>query len=288
MFIFNDYCSYPSVEVHCEYVKNVQVWLTSAAKAFTQDTSLTDYSRQIDYIKRCYSVIQQKRQEFARSPLPIRGVTIQRIVTSLNERMTEIEKCQKEFASLVKKVEKQCVDDMSIRLAILNKKNSKEVLTLSELGVLGPVKDLLSKVSNTIQELQGHYLSLKSLSESFEEQRTTILRKDLNDLFFAIDVIEQNLPHCIEGMKNKLDNVQKTIQAASKVNDDFSQYRRRMGESLHSYKTLTPSSSAESLIEGKTNHKLYSTKSKGWACSICSVVNDKATNVCDACYHHRF
>lgn len=264
------------------------MWLDSTTKAFTQDTSLADYSRQIDYFKRCYLVIQQKRQEFARSPVPLRDVTLQRLVTSLNERMTEIEKCQKELSSLLKKVEKQCVDVMSIRLAILNKDVSKGELSLTQLGVLAPVKDLLNRVSGSIQELQGHYLTLKSISESFEEKRMTVLRKDLNDLFFAIDVIEQNLPHCIEGMKNKLDNVQKTMKATSKLNDDFMQYRRRMEGSLHSYRTLTPSSSAESLVEGRTINKGYPTKPKGWVCSICSVVNDKATNVCDACYHHRF
>ena len=274
-----------------EYLKELEKWMDSSSQFFqTKTECLSICEKQLQLLTIKCSSIQLKRGEVQVVGRSV-SAQLRPEVRSLYQRAVKaqdaLEKTRSRASTMVGRIEKMATDELQVRLAVQNMTRMggvEKVRVMLLANVERNRKEAESVMAQVRQQFDSVVMSCDQLEKELEKEKEYADRKQLLQ---DINDIDQIYSSCVTVTSRDFKDFESIASSLTTMQKNFADFQNRMDEMR---KERQRDSHNRSLSPRSVDNSEMATEValpciKGWTCTICGIVNDNSTVVCDGCFH---
>lgn len=274
-----------------EYLKELEKWMDSSSQFFqTKTEGLSICEKQLQLLTIKCSSIQLKRNEVQVVGRSI-SAQLRPEVKSLYQRAVKaqdaLEKTRSRASTMVGRIEKMATDELQVRLAVQNMTRMggvEKVRVMLLANVERNRKEAESVMAQVRQQFDSVVMSCDQLEKELEKEKEYADRKQLLQ---DINDIDQIYSSCVTVTSRDFKDFESIASSLTTMQKNFADFQNRMDEMRKERQrdSCSRSLSPRSVDNSEAATEVALPCIKGWTCTICGIVNDNSTVVCDGCFH---
>lgn len=283
---------YPNMQVEEDYLGKLDEQMRQYLQFLRRlGSELSLCEKQMSLVDTTCSSLQQKRvglQTTGQSVSTAEQPGLKELRERLSSAWEALMQVKSQVVKLVHRVEKLSTDEIQVRLVVQN---------ADRLGGADKVRAILleqvqynkQEVERGLKEMSCQFESVCSLCGQWDEMEKAMEKNQeytqRREVMEDIDSINQIYTSCENVGNSNLKELESIASSLTMMQKNFFEFHRRMEEVRkvrereYSSRSISPANSGSMEVVGEK----HSVHVKGWACSVCGIVNDNSKLICDGC-----